>query len=160
MSFIAGSFDATYGGAVVGQVREGFNLEWFKHGQLIQGDNFGREPQDQVIQGLELFLDFTLIEWNAAAVRSLIWPWNATFGTGPVVGTLDSSDWAPLVLTVEAGTPAAGITTEEVWTFDRAVLAEGFPVRILKGPVLKEVPLRLRVYRNASNVFFTTAAAA
>ena len=156
MTFIAGAFTAAHGGNTLGQIRDGFTVEWFSHGQLITGDNFAQTPQDTVHQGLEVFLEATLMEFNAVAAQGLMWPFHATFGRGPVIGSLGSDiSYSSLVFTAVTGTPAD--TLENTWTFAQPKLAEGFPMRIIMQPALREVPLRLRIFPDSSNVFFVVA---
>ena len=172
MAFIAGAFTAQWTGpggtpaiATIGQVENGFTIEYFANKQLITGDNFAQAPQDAVMQGLEVFVEFTLLEWNAANAGELFWPYDATFpgnfGTAfsalGKVGTLDSARAGTLTLTAVTNTPSATLTSEDVYTFTSCVIAEGFPVRILLNPELRTVPLRLRVYPSAAGVYFTTA---
>lgn len=158
MPFIAGAFTATIGGNTIGQAQEGFTIEWFSNQQPITGDVSGRTPQDHVLQNIEVFVEVTLMEWNATGAQSLFWPFNATLGTGPIIGSLASGiAFLPLVLTAVAGTPAAGIAAQDLWTFPDVQLQEGFPVRILLAPAHRDIVLRLRVYPDASNVFFTVA---
>ena len=158
MTFIAGPFTVEYGvGVTVGQARD-LTIEWFENGQPIVGDNFGSEVQDEVLQGIEVFVELILLEWNVVVAKELAWPFHGTVGTGPVIGSLTSTiTFKSLILTATAGTTAFGLTGENVWTFPRTKLAKGFPVRIFKQPALREIPLRLRVYPDANNVFFTTA---
>lgn len=146
MPFIAGGYTVTYGGAALGQIADGITIEHFVNKQLITGDNYALTPQDAVYQGEECFMEFTLMEYNAAAARSAFWPYAASYGLHGIVGRLDvgSSLVAALVMTAVAGTPAA--STPATVTASRAVLAEGFPVRILFQPALREVPLRMRLY--------------
>lgn len=156
MTFIAGAFTATHGGNVLGQIRDGFTVEWFSHGQLITGDNFAQTPQDMVHQGLEVFVEATLMEFNAVAAKTLMWPYHSTFGRGPVIGSLGSDlSYSPLVFTAVAGTPAKALETS--WTFAQPKLVEGFPLRIIMRPALREVPLRLRIFPDSNNVFFVVA---
>jgi len=156
VTFIAGPFTVQYGGATTGQARD-LTIEWFEHGQAIVGDNFGLEVQDDVLQGIDVFIELILMEWNIAEAKELAWPFHATVGTGPKIGSLTSTiAYKSLVLTVIAGSTAAALAGEDVWTFPKTKLAKGFPVRIFKQPVLREIPLRLRVYPDANNVFFTT----
>lgn len=159
MTFIAGAFTATIGGApITGQVAEGFTIEWFSNQQPITGDVGGRTPQDHVMQNIEVFVEMTLLEFDANGAQSLFWPFHATLGTGPVVGSLASTIAFPqLILTAVAGTTAAAHTSHTIWTFPDVQLQEGFPLRILRAPVLLDVVLRLRVYPSAANVFFTVA---
>lgn len=160
MPFIAGASVATLNpaGVVVGQATEGFTIEWFSNQQPIVGDVSGRTPQDHVMQNIEVFVEMTLMEWDAAAAQALFWPFHATLGRGPVVGSLASTiAFRELVLSAVTGTPAGDISGQDVWTFPDVQLQEGFPVRILMAPALREIVLRLRVYPDSSNVFFTVS---
>ena len=158
MPFIAGAFEAVIGGNTAGQIMEGFTIEWFSNQQPIIGDARGRTPQDHVMQNIEVFVELTLMEWDAVGAQSLFWPVNATLGTGPIIGSLATGIAFPqLVLTAVGDTTAAGITAQDTWTFPDVQLQEGFPVRILLAPALRDVVLRLRVYPNSSNVFFTAS---
>ena len=153
MAFIAGAFTATSGGAGLGQASEGFTIEWFSNQQPIIGDVSGRTPQDHIMQNIEVFVEVTLLEWNnSAAAQALYWPFNATFGTGPIIGSLASAIGFPqLILTAVAGTPAAGVAGQTVWTFPDVQLQEGFPMRVLLAPALRDIVLRLRVYPSSAN---------
>jgi len=171
MTFIAGAFDALWGAQDIGQVKDGFTIEYFAHKQLITGDKFGRAPQDAVNLGLECFVEFTLIDWPVVGTQKLVqllWPHSLagdgasfTHGDVGVIGELDSKNVEALQLTAKTGTSSAGLTAETQWIFTLSILAEGFPVRLLLSPELREVPLRLRVYPNTTTgVFFTRAATA
>ena len=168
---IAGRYTATInngGGALsIGQVTDGITIEHFANKRLITGDNEGLTPQDAVFQGLEVFVEFTLMEFNKAGVFDLFWPYSSTLGAQGTVGRLDvaSSLTGSLVMTAVAGTTAADTATGggaeaaaglgNTLTFPRVMLAEGFPVRMLHGPLdYRSIPLRLRVYPNASSIFY------
>jgi hypothetical protein len=162
-NFIAGKYTATFGATpgALGQSKDGIRLNHTIFKQLITGDNFAQAPQNAVYQGAECFVQWTLIEYNAAKVLALLFPYAATPGTYldmGVIGRLDVLDVAltnnisqQLILTALAGTPAAA--SPATITLPLTVLAEGFPVEILMAPALREVPIRLRVYPNASGVF-------
>ena len=158
MSFIAGRYVITYGAVAIGQVRDP-NLEHFVNKQLIVGDNFGTSPQDAVLQGMEAFVDFTLMEFDSPGALDLFWPYDNVMGLPGVVGRLDVQNTIAraLVMAPLAGTPAADVTAgpdnSALTTFNAAyaVLAEGFPVRMLKAPALREIPIRLRLYPDSAN---------
>lgn len=161
--FVAGKFTLTFGSSpgAVGQTREGIRTNHTIFKQLITGDNFAQAPQNAVYQGAEVFLAYTAIEYNAAKMGALIFPYAATPGTYfsmGVIGRLDvlndentSNIAQQLIMTALAGTPAAA--SPATLTFPFTVLAEGFPIDILFAPALREVPIRQRVYPNASGVF-------
>ena len=111
MAFIAGAFTATLGGNTVGQIQDGFTVEWFSHGQLITGDNFGRTPQDLVNQGLEVFLEATLMEFDALVI-ALLGGVAIAGGFGSVVGMF----FGAIILAVVTSA-ATGMILSPDWQF-------------------------------------------
>ena len=117
MAFLAGAYSATYGGAALGTIDDGFELEWSQTIEDILSDSF-RARQDGVFQGIEMQLRFVLNEPLSAGVAALAWPWDATEGKSGVVGRLMTSMAQALVLTKCTGNAASPTTL----TFTRAVL--------------------------------------
>lgn len=155
MAFISGQYTMTYGGTTIGQIEDGIRLEHFVNKRLITGDNQGRTPQDAVYQGHEAFAQFTIMEADNAQVLDAVWPYDTTnFGRQSTIGRLDvgSSLTVALVMTALASTPAVGNPT--TITIPRAILAEGYPVSVLYAPDLRDIPLRLRLYPDASGDFW------
>lgn len=156
MSFLAGRYTATLNSLALGQTAEGFRLSWQVFKRLITGDAFGEGKQDGIYRGMDLFLAYQLLEFNAAGALTAMWPYSSTFLDASGVGKMDvvSSLAKALVMTAIAGTPAAA--TPATMTFPTVALAEGFNVDVLYAPDLREVPIRQRIYPNASLVFGTT----
>lgn len=156
MSFIAGPYTATYKGQSLGQAADGYRVshQFFK--RMILGDSFAQAPQDEVYQGVEMFITFRLIEYDAAGVASAMWPYGAFLTMGQVgrVSKQQSLTGA-LVLTAVAGTPAASAPASV--TLTNAIIAEGFPVELLFAPDLREIPIRQRAFPNAAGVFGSSA---
>lgn len=146
MSFIAGGYTATWNGLAVGQTADGYRLTHQVFKRLITGDTYAETPQDAVYRGAEASLAMRLIEYNAAAIETMKWPYNGTKWTIGTVGTIDvgSSLVKSLVLTAVAGTTAA--TVPATFTASKSILHENFPIEILFAPDLREVPMRLRLY--------------
>ncbi len=155
MAFIAGGFTATWNALAVGQLANGFTLSHKFFKRLVTGDNYAEAPQDGIFRGAEMFIDFTCIAFDAAAIQSLMWPYSATRWDMGVVGRTDvgGSLAKSLVLTAVAGTPAA--TTPATLTTLLSILAEGFPMSILLAPDLREAPIKLRIYPSTSGIFAT-----
>jgi hypothetical protein len=144
MSFIAGRYTAVWNSLALGQTKNGHDIDFQRFVEDITGDNYAQMVQDAINQGGEMNHTVELIEYNAAAVATLMWPLSATkYDTG-VIGILDSGKWFPLVLTALTGTPAA--STPATLTLTRTILAPRFPVKLRLGPTLRTVPLKLRVY--------------
>ncbi len=167
--FIAGRYTSAYNALALGQVADGYRLshQFFK--RLITGDAGAQTPQNAVYQGREQFLAFRLIEAKKAGVAPLVEPYANTPGTPLTLGLIgqldvgygESGGTVPgaskaMVLTAVTGT-AAHIAGEASFTVNHSVLSEGFPVEVLLAPDLREVPVRMRCYPNASGVFGTVA---
>lgn len=155
MSFIAGKYAITLGASSVGQTGlDSVKVEHQVFKQLIVGDNFAETPQDAVFRGMAEFLEFIMIEYNATAARAAFWPYGSAYGTmDTVIGTLDQSNAAQIIMTALTGTPAAAAPT--TLTAPKCILAEGYPVSLLFAPRLREIPVRMRIYPNTSGVFHT-----
>jgi hypothetical protein len=166
--FLAGPFTATYNAKALGQSAQGFFLshEFFK--RLITGDAMAQTPQDAIYQGRAVFAEYDLIEAASAGIVDLIDPYASTIGTPLTVGPIGTLDvgWASspsyagrakqLVLTAVAGSAAASGGPASI-TLPLSILAEGYPVRVLYGPDLRNVPIRQRIYPAADGVFGTVA---
>ena len=152
MSFIAGPYTCTWNSQAVGQAADGYRVSHSFFKRLITGDTYAQSPQDEVYQGGEMFIQFRLIEYDAAAVQSAMWPYGSYMSIGQV-GRVSKQQWlcSAVVLTAIAGTPAA--STPATLTLTTAIIAEGFPVELLFAPDLREVPLRLRVFPSSLGVF-------
>lgn len=156
--FIAGAYLPTFDGSTLGQVEDGISLDYSFASDEIKGDNLGDTTQDDVFRGLAgaMFLEMTLTEFNAAGVLAAFWPWSATWGridTG-IVGQLGTGLAKSLVLTKVSGPNATPTTLTAL----KAVLAPGYPIRLLFAPRLRRVPLRLKLYpytASSVNQFFT-----
>jgi hypothetical protein len=151
-SFIAGPYTATWNALALGQSAEGWRVSHSFFKRLITGDSFAQSPQDEVYQGAEMFVNFRLTQYDAAAVQTVMWPFGAYLTMGQVGRVSAQQSIAQsLVFTAVAGTPAA--TVPATLTLTKTIIAEGHPVDLLLAPDLREVPLRLRSFPNASGVF-------
>lgn len=156
-NFVAGQYTATWNSLALGQTQEGFRLSHSFFKRLITGDLAAQTPQDAVYQGREQFVAFRLIEAAAAGAGALAEPYQAannginlgTIGVldiqGSAVGSGFNGPAHALVLTAVAGTTAATFGPATI-TFPYSILAEGFPVEVLYGPDLRDIPIRMRCY--------------
>ncbi len=117
MTYIAGAYTALYKTLALGNVEQGFEIEWQATIEDIISDVF-RGINDGVFQGVGVLIRTVLIEPNAAGVQSLLWPYNATLGVTGVTGRLMSSMAGPLVLTKCAGSVAQPTSL----TFPKAII--------------------------------------
>jgi len=160
MAFIAGQYTTTFdppgapAAAAVGQIEAGFTLGHRVYKEYIQGDNFARSRQDAVFQGMDMDIEYQLLEYNGTNAAYVFWPYGSAYlNMSVVIGTLDSANSGQLVLTALAGTPAAAAPA--TITLPNVILTEGFPVNLLFAPQLRRIPIRQDVYPNSSGVFGT-----
>lgn len=157
MSFIAGRYTATWNSLALGQTANGFELSHSFFERLITGDAYAEAPQDSIFRGAEMFAEGRMIEYNAAAVATLTWYVSSTIWDMGVVGRLAVNNGSgglskSLILTAVSGTPAQA--TPATLTMTYAKLREGYPVKLLFAPDLREVPFSLRIFPN-NGVFAT-----
>lgn len=161
--FTSGRYDGQLGGSALGQTGDGVRNTHEVSKQLIIGDNFGDAVQDAVYRGMNLFTEFTLLEFESAKAEAAFWPYGNMYKMG-VIGRLDvatdssqATIVAQLVFTALANTPAALDAAPLSFTLPLAILREGFPVQILYGPVAREVPVAMRIYPDAAGSFGSVA---
>ena len=145
---VAGAYTATFNGLALGQTAQGYRLSHTHFKRPVTGDALAQSPQTAVFQGIEMFLQANLIEFNAAGIYPLIWPYGSTYLQFGPVGRMDveSSLTKQMILTAVTGTPAQVLAAPASLTLPNAILAEGFPVELLLAPDLREVPMRMRLY--------------
>ena len=141
MVFIAGSYTATYNGLVVGNIEDGFELDYGAVVEDITSDHI-RARIDGVFQGIDMTVKAVLIEPTQAGAALLAWPWHA--GTSPkqmgVPGRLMSTMAQALVLTACVGNSAAPASI----TFTKAILWTD-RVSSIYGNTLRKVPITIAV---------------
>lgn len=156
-SFIAGPYTATYGGSAVGQTAQGYRVSHAFEKQPVTGDIFGSTVQDSIWTGCNVTASFNCIEYNAAAIASLMWPYGTAYlnyaATQPGMMDIISSKTSATVLTAVSGTPAA--SSPATLTLSATVVDNGANVDLEFGPQLRVVPIRLKCYENGSNVVGT-----
>lgn len=158
--FAAGPYNCVFGGVSIGLMRGDAQspvVEIMRHTQLITDTHlYARTPIGAVGQGGEAFASFTLMEAITGAL-AVLWPYSV-IGKNPTIGVDDYTTLATtFVLTAAAGTLASGNPASI--SAAKAVLAEDFPMRYVYGPILRELPIRLRLFPNDSSnqLFWTTA---
>jgi hypothetical protein len=143
MTFIAGPYTVTYGGNTLGITERGFELEYTSFAEPIIGDNLGDSKQDGVYRGGNLFINFILSEMDLAGVQAAFWPYG-TIGAVGQVGRLQTNIAVALAFSEVAGTTAAAEANLDNFTVTKAILAEGFDVRILLSAAHRKIPMRLQ----------------
>ena len=151
MSFVAGPYAWTLGsaGGPVGSVvplgitEDAPNLEIATQGDPIIGDNLGGSMQDGVFRGGDCYFDAVLQEYDAALTAKALYPYAAEFGAVGCVGALLSNYADELIGTPL--NPTCTTTGTNLFTGFKAVLALNFPIRLLMGSRLRNVPIRFQL---------------
>lgn len=152
--FAAGPYDGVFGtstvtlGLMTGAEQSPM-VEIQRHGQLINNTHkFGRTPIGQINQGAEAFFSAILQEYNTSLL-ALLWNYpDATVSIGkmPAIGTDDVASYAQPVVLTRQGTTLATTTGPATITMSRATMVEDFFLRYVFGPILREMPIRMRLY--------------
>lgn len=150
MTFIAGTFSATFNDLPLGTTEDGFELSFNRIQEEIRVDQY-RGLVDAIHQGIDMTLRFVLMEANFAAIKSILFGHS---GFNPIVegqvtshtGQLISTFSKPLVLT-----PCTGTTANEALnpvpnsiTFAKAVLATD-PVAMKFASSLRRIPVTMHI---------------
>lgn len=160
MGFIAGGYTVSFNAVAVGQIEDGVEMEHVPYYEDIRGDNMGDTIQDGVYRGGDMFMSFTMLEYNAAAGAAATppawWPYHNTWGRIGTIGVLQTSLALAVVLTAVAGTSAA--TLPATLTASKCVIAKGFPTRMLFAPRNRRIPIRFQMLpydSSGNNIFFS-----
>lgn len=141
MTFVAGSYSATYNSQTLGIIEDGFTIDWVYRAEDIVADVGGAAPVDGVYQGLEMQVSFTLSEWDATAAAAAFYPFSSTLGDAGRMGRLLSTMAKVLALTKCQDTSAIPNTI----TFQSAILAPGFSVSTFWANKHRKIPLQMRI---------------
>lgn len=141
-NFRPGHHTITWGGNACGLVTgEGMRLRWRPSKRKINNTSlYGDTLIDGIYRGFgQVQLLVTFKEWNAYT-REIIWPYDSTFGIIGKVGRLDSDIAKAIVITPQAGSPAATIGPVS-FTASKAILSDMNDIEMLFGPVETDMPV-------------------
>jgi hypothetical protein len=157
-TLIAGQYTVTYNGTSCG-IMEGDagvpTIEATNHAEPVNNtDAYGKSMIDAIYQGGDHFASFQCMEYKAGSIAAF-WPFGA-LGVMGVIARLYYDMSSALVLTAVAGTPAAN--SPATLTASKSIIAPGFNGRLLYGPTLRKVPIRLALlpFSSTGNKWFTS----
>lgn len=142
--------------------RQGVEIEIVcKNETINESDLYGLTTIDSVLRGQDAFIQAEFREYRAGSISCFTTPGTGTLGqlfsAAAPIARLASSVAGAYVATAVANTPAA--TTPATLTAPLALLAEGYPVKILLDSRLRPVPIRMQLYPSVSGgvgAFFST----
>jgi|GEM_PF-6761323 len=156
MGLIVGRYTGTWNTLAMGQTKEGFRTQHQILKKPVMGDAAAQARQDAVYQGMNLEISCVLLEYDGAAIATIMWPNGGTKWTLGTVGLLDASGASPLAKQMIFTRASASTTAvPATLTFPLTALKEGFPVDLLYYPDVREVPLLLVAYPNGSGQYAT-----
>lgn len=146
-TLIAGQYSVTWNSVAMG-IMEGDQsvptIEAQAESEPVAStDKYGRMNVDDVYLGANAFAQFVCYEYRAGT-KACWWPWGSSMWLTGVVARLGYSLSQALVLTAIAGTPAAA--SPATLTASKSLLAFGYNTKLLYGPTIRKVPIRLRLY--------------
>lgn len=138
MSFVSGSYTATYGGSSIGTTEDGYRVQVQQHHEDIRTDDYGDVPVDGVQRGVSYQVTLVGMEYNL--VKAAMAKQASALGESKTnVGKLLSGLAASLVLTATSGTPADTAGNIRSLTATKAILITDFELllasRVRKGPL-------------------------
>lgn len=138
----AGAYTATYKGSDIGIFEGALRQNKTSHAQDVLAARFADTVMDAVYRGGNVFQIIVVKEWTAA-VRALLWPWDAELGVTGVHGRMASDVAGVLVLTAIVGTPARtqGPVTR---SYPLAFLSPEHNVDITFGAEERNIPIVMR----------------
>lgn len=139
---VAGAYSGTWNALAIGNVGQGGYKNRYNYSRKdIFFDAVGNIPVDALFTGVNMFVDFVLMQYNKAAIASMTWPWHATRGRAPVAGTPLWDLAKPLVLTAcDATVNPSSIT------FIKTIIAPDYDtIHNYSGTEERMIPMRLIV---------------
>lgn len=141
MTIIRGSYNATYNALSIGNTQVGYRHSYSYQGRPINFDAVGNTPVDTIFAGISMSVDFVAQEYDAAAIDTLRWPFNAAIGRVAPAGLSMWQLAKPLILT----SCINGINPQTL-TFIKAILAPDFDLDIEYSHKERPLPMRLTVF--------------
>jgi hypothetical protein len=143
---IVGPYTATWNGVALGLFQGEGGLPTItsvgKAKGIASTNLYGLTTIDSIHLGRDMFFDAILMEYLKGVAA--LWPFDDWMGLGLPVGTLKRALSQPLVLTAVAGTPAAA--SPATLTMSKAILADDHQGKIIYGPEVRTVPLRMQLF--------------
>lgn len=159
LTLIAGRYTITWNAVAIGVLESNGStdpaIEMIPLAEAInQTDGWGDADIDYISRGSNAFAQVICKEYKAGSIGAA-WPYGA-WGSFLTAGlTMGNSYAKVLVLTAISGTTAAAAPASVTATW--ALPAPNNPIRILKGPTLRKVPIRwvLLPYDSSGDKHFT-----
>lgn len=145
MTIHSGSYRGTWNSLTLGLVLDGFNISYANRARKLTTDSLGDTALDYLHAGQDMFIDFVLQEYDAAALRTMIWHQSTVFGMADRAGYSLWDRAKTLVLTSCTGASSPETPSPATATFFKTILAPDFDISILLANRERYIPVRLMV---------------
>ena len=139
---VAGAYRGTWQAKVIGNIGQGgYKLRYNYSRKDIFFDAVGNVPVDSLFTGINMFVDFVVMQYNQAAIEDMAWPWKIIRGVVPAAGVSMWDLAQPLVLTACDST----VNPSSI-TFHKTILAPDYDtIHNHSGTEERMIPMRLIV---------------
>lgn len=143
MTVVNGAYTVTWNSLAVGQLETGGIRERYNwSGREIRFDSVGAMPVDMLFLGAAMAIDLVAMEYDAAAIETMRWPFHAISGTIYSAGVSMWNRAKPLVIT-----SCRTDINPQTKTFIKTILAPGYDVELdYSAGKERSIPLRLIVF--------------
>ncbi len=138
-----GAYQGTWDDMVIGNVGLGGYKKRYNYSRKdVNFDAVGNVPVDSLFTGLNMFVDFVIMQYHQEAISAMTWPWAAQRGLTPTAGRSMWDFAKPLVLT------GCNDTVNPLSiTFHKTIIAPDYEViHNYEGTVERMIPMRLIVF--------------
>lgn len=143
---LVGAYNGFWGGMYIGQVGlGGYKIRQTYSRRDINFDSVGMVPVDTLFMGVNMFIDFVVMQYNQTAIKAMTWPWdkgNTSRGVAPAGGAAMFDFAEPLVLSA-----CNENLNPKCITFFKTILAPDYElVTNLSGVEERMLPMRLMAF--------------
>jgi hypothetical protein len=145
MTIHSGPYRGTWNSLAIGLVLDGFNMSYSNRARKLTTDSLGETGLDYLHAGQDMFVDFVVQEYDAAALQTMMWHQNAVFGMADRAGYSLWDRAKTLVLTACTGASSPETPSPATATFFKTILAPDFDISIALANRERYIPIRLLV---------------
>lgn len=139
---VSGAYSGVWKTLAIGNIGlGGYKLRYAYSRKDVNFDAVGNVPVDILFTGLNMFVDFVLMQYNKPAVSAMTWPWSIIKGTVPAAGKALWDTAGPLVLSA-----CSSEINPRTITFHKTIVAPDYEqIHNYESTVERMIPMRLIV---------------
>lgn len=139
---ISGAYNGIWNALAIGNIGlGGYKLRYNYSRRDVNFDAVGNVPVDVLFTGLNMFVDFIVMQYQKQAIATMTWPWHTIRGTVPAAGEALWDIAKPLLLTACDQT-----INPKTITFHKTIVAPDYEqMHNYESTVERMIPMRLIV---------------